>query len=93
MDTVPSSKIAGIAHARVIEAQKHLKDVTTYSSSGDDLKAARAALSIASELLALIAPPPQMVTLKEDGRIEPFVPVTVAPVEQAFPEAFPAEAL
>ena len=89
MDTVPSSKIAGIAHARVIEAQKHLKDVSTYSSSGDDLKAARSALSIAIELLALIAPPPVTV----DAPIEPFVPVPPAPVEQAFPEAFPAEAL
>ena len=85
MDTVPSSKIAGIAHARVIEAQKHLKDVSTYSSSGDDLKAARSALSIAIELLALIAPPPQMLTLHEDGTIEPFIPP--APPPQPAPEA------
>ena len=80
MDTVPSSKIAGIAHARVIEAQAHLKDVTTYSSSAEKLKAARAALSIAAELLALIAPPPQTVMVKEDGAIDPF---SVAPLERA----------
>lgn len=58
MGTVPPAKIAGIAHARVLDAQTHLKDVTTYPSSAEELKAARAALSIASELLALIAPPP-----------------------------------
>lgn len=75
MDTVPSMKIAGIAHARVIEAQAHLKDVTAYSHNAEELKAARAALSIASELLALIAPAPQLVTVKENRAIEPFIPI------------------
>lgn len=92
MDTVPSSKIAGIAHARVIEAQAHLKHVSTYSSSAEELKAARAALSIAAELLALIAPPQQLVTLKKDVTIEPF-PAPTAPVEEAAPLAYPAEAI
>lgn len=90
MDTVPSSKIAGIALARVLEAQKHLKDVSAYSSSAEELKAARAALSIASELLALIAPPPQVTA---DAPVEPFVPAPPAPLEEPFPEAFPADAI
>lgn len=75
MDTVPSTRIAGIAHARVLEAQAHLKDVTAYSHNAEELKAARAALSIASELLALIAPPPQLATVKGEAPIEPFIPV------------------
>lgn len=87
MDTVPSAKIAGIAHARVIEAQAHLKDVTTYSSSAEELKAARAALSIASELLALIAPPPQLATMKDDGSLEPFIPPAPEP-SAAVPTTF-----
>lgn len=82
MDTVPSSKIAGIAHARVIEAQRHLKDVTTYSSSAEELKAARSALSIAAELLALIAPPPPVTV---DAPIEPFSPVPPAHPDAALP--------
>lgn len=87
MDTVPSARIAGIAHARVIEAQAHLKDVTTYSSSADELKAARAALSIASELLALIAPLP----VAKEASIEPITPP--APVPEVAPEAFPMAAI
>lgn len=85
MDTVPSAKIAGIAHARVIEAQAHLKDVTAYSHNAEELKAARAALSIASELLALIAPTPVAPVAKE-GPIEPIMPP--APEVAAEPEAF-----
>lgn len=85
MDTVPSAKIAGIAHARVIEAQAHLKDVTAYSHNAEELKAARAALSIASELLALIAPPP-VAPVKQEATVEPFIPP--APEPAAEPEAF-----
>jgi hypothetical protein len=88
MDTVPSAKIAGIALARVMAAQAHLENVSPYSTSADDLKAARAALSIASELLALIAPKPQEIT-----RIRPEPIIPPAPVPEIAPEAFPMTAI
>lgn len=55
-DMIPASKIAAIAQARVAEAERRLSDLSVYGHSAEDLKAAKGALAVASELLALIVP-------------------------------------
>lgn len=58
-DMIPASKIAAIAQARVAEAERRLSDLNVYGHSSDDLKMAKGALAVASELLALIVPAPE----------------------------------
>lgn len=73
-DMIPASRLVSMANKRIIEARDKLRDVEAYHSGASDLKAAKAAIDVALELLAATLPEAEAVHVGADPAIR-MVPV------------------
>lgn len=80
-DMIPASRLVGMANKRIIEARDKLRDVEAYNSGASDLKAAKAAIDVALELLAATAPEDDRITVSADPAVR-MVPVHLPELAQ-----------
>ncbi len=73
-DMIPALRLIRMANRRIIVARDKLRDVEAYHSGASDLKAAKAAIDVALELLAATLPEAEAVHVGADPAVR-MVPV------------------
>lgn len=81
-DMIPALRLVGMANRRLIEARDKLRDVEAYHSGASDLKAAKAAIDVALELLAATLPEADGIHVGADPAIR-MVPVHLPELSHA----------